>query len=107
LYGDPGDAGFTGVLHAVGVGVEPHTVAQGGGTLVDEVVAGAALTRLQADGDAVGVAAVDVADVGVARRVGLFDRVVAGRYTREAVVAVGVGGGAGDRGARWRLSGQP
>ena len=97
LHGDASNAGFTGVLHAVGVGVFPDAIAEGGRALVNEVVAGARLALGEGHADLVGVAAVGVAHVGVARLVGLFDGVAAGRHVVEDVVAVGVGGGGGDR----------
>ena len=93
LHGDAGKPQLACVLLAVGVGVFPHAVAQGRRTLVNEVVAGAALARGEGDADHVRVAAVAVAHVGVARLVGLFDGVAAGRHVVEDVVAVHVGGG--------------
>ncbi len=93
LHGDVGNAAFAGILHAVGVLVFPHPVAQGGRTLVNEHIPGARTTRGHGHGDGVGVAAIHVAHVGVARLVGFDNGVVAGRHVVERVVAVGIGRG--------------
>ena len=99
LHGDVGNAGFACILNAVGVLVFPHPVAQGGRTLIHEVVAGAGRARRQDHRDHVGVATIHVAYVGVTRLVGLDDGVGAGRHVVEGVVAVGVGGGGLHHGA--------
>ena len=108
IDGDAGSAGLAGILHAVGIGVVPYAVTDRtglrrqfdhAGVYGGVVLAGGeGVATGEAIGARVGVEGV-AADVGCGQygAVGSneLDDVVAGHQAGEAVVAVGIGGGAG------------